>query len=649
MNIRSAPATDDPATPRARFRPPAVQRVRMTGFWGARVATIHDVTAPILRRRCDEAGMMDQIDPDRPVPPLRIPFHDDSHVTTQMFWDSDYGKVIETAAYCLAQERDPKLEAIVDDVVDAFGRLQQDDGYLNSWFQRMEPGMRWTNLRDCHELYCAGHLLEGAVAYFQATGKRKFLDIMCRYMDHIAGVFGTGPEQRPGYCGHEEIEVALVKLYRVTGERKYLDLSRYFIDERGKEPKYFDQEAIARGEDPKTWCQGTSEYNQSHLAVRDQPQVVGHAVRAMYLYSGMADVAAEYDDKRLQLALERLWGDLVAKRIYVTGGMGPSAGNEGFTTEYDLPNRSAYAETCAAVGLVFWAQRMLGLSPEARYGDMLELALYNGALAGISLSGDTFFYENPLESRGDHHRWKWHHCPCCPPNIARLIASIGTYVYAEGDEEVAIHMYAASEANLHVADGVVALTQTTNYPWDGVVKIAIDPDHPRHFRLLLRIPGWSRNTTLDVNGEAVDLSSTTKDGYARITREWRPGDRVTLALDLTVERLYAHPAVRDDAGRFSLRRGPLVYCLEGVDHPGLGLTQIRVPQDAVWEPRFVPELLGGITTIQTDAQVESAQDWERTLYRTLPPVSKPLTITAIPYFAWDHRSPGEMLVWLRQG
>ncbi|MBE7203894.1 MAG: glycoside hydrolase family 127 protein, partial [Parafilimonas terrae] len=401
---------------RAKYRPPSVDRVRVEGFFGPRLDTIAAVTAHTLLDRCIAAGMLDQVDPDRPNPGLRIPYQgDNSTVTTQMFWDSDLGKSIEAAAYALFRKPDPALEARIDAIVDAYARLQDTDGYLNSWYQRIEPGKRWTNLRDCHELYDAGHLIEGAVAYYHATGKRRLLDIVARYADHIARVLGPGPGQKPGYCGHPEIELALVKLGRATGEQRYLDLARYFVDQRGARPSYFDAEARERGEDPATYHFGTYQYSQSHEPVREQRHVVGHAVRAAYLYSGMADVATEFGDDSLTPALEALWSHLVDRNLYVTGGFGPSAHNEGLTFDYDLPNETAYAETCAAVALVFWASRMLGRGPDRRYADVMEQALYNGALVGLSLDGTRFFYDNPLESRGAHHRWTWHRCPCCPP------------------------------------------------------------------------------------------------------------------------------------------------------------------------------------------------------------------------------------------
>ncbi|MGK9167456.1 glycoside hydrolase family 127 protein [Inquilinus limosus] len=645
MTDASAVAAAPDAAPRARFRPPAVPRVEVRGFWGARIDAVCARTADTLYQRCEEAGMLQQIDPDQPSPGVRIPFHG-GLVTAQMFWDSDFGKVIETAAYCLQRAPNQELERKVDHVIDLYGRLQQPDGYLNSWYQRIEPGLRWTNLRDCHELYCAGHLIEGAVAYFQATGKRKLLDIMCRYMDHVAAVLGTGPGQKRGYCGHEEIELALVKLARVTGQQKYMELAKYFIDERGRQPHFYDAEAREHGRDPKDYVFKTYEYNQSHLPVREQDKVVGHAVRAMYLYSGMADIAMEYGDDSLRLALERLWRDLTSKRLYVTGGLGPSADNEGFTADYDLPNESAYAETCAAVGLVFWAGRMLGLGPDARYADMMELALYNGASSGLSLDGATFFYENPLESRGGHHRWTWHRCPCCPPNIARLTASIGSYMYGQSEDGIAVHLYGDSTATLDVASGKVRLVQATRYPWDGAIALTVEPEAQAVFTLHLRIPGWCRKASLSVNGVAQDLDAITRNGYAAITRRWAVGDTVRLDLELTIERIHAHPEIRHDAGRAAIRRGPLVYCLEGIDNP-VPLNSVVLPPDAKLTAREEPGLLGGVVTLEGEGRAQSAVDWGEELYRTTPPVERPVRIKAVPYYAWDNRDPGEMLVWVR--
>jgi hypothetical protein len=642
-----------PSQPRTRFRPPGVPQVDIGGFWGGRVDAVAGQTATILYQRCVEAGMLDQIDPDRPSPGVRIPFHvsdgdEVSTVTTQMFWDSDFGKMIEAAAYSLYRKPNPELEAKIDEIVDMYARLQGPDGYMSSWYLRIQPGLRWTNLRDCHELYCAGHLIEAAVAYFQATGKRKLLDIMIRYVDHIASVFGPEEGKRKGYCGHEEIELALVKLARATGERKFMDLAKYFIDQRGQQPHYFDEEARARGVDPRDYHFKTYEYNQSHKPVREQDKVVGHAVRAMYLYSGMADIATEYGDDSLRLALERLWTDLTTKRLYVTGGLGPSQDNEGFTADYDLPNETAYAETCAAVGLVFWSNRMLGMGPDSRYADIMELALYNGSISGLSLDGSLFFYENPLESRGAHTRWKWHHCPCCPPNIGRMVASIGSYMYGVADDAIAVHLYGDNTARLEVAGQAVRLTQTSRYPWDGVVNIAVDPETPTAFTIHLRIPGWCRNAALSVNGEAFDLASITRKGYAAITREWAAGDHVRLDLDMAVERVRAHPEVRQDAGRIALMRGPLVYCLEEADNP-INLNRLHVPEQARFDCRFEPDLLGGVVTLSANVEADATADWAGALYRTEPAKAEPAPIKAIPYFAWDNREQGEMLVWLRSG
>ncbi|RVA24180.1 glycoside hydrolase family 127 protein, partial [Mesorhizobium sp. M7D.F.Ca.US.004.03.1.1] len=557
--------------PKLAFRPLPVPQVDVHGFWGDRADAVATRTADILYERCVEARMLEQIDPDRPSPGIVIPFHVNDGftartVTTQMFWDSDWGKTIETAAYSLYRRKNPELEKKIDVVIDMYEKLQQEDGYLSSWYQRIQPGLRWTNLRDCHELYCAGHLIEGAVAYYQATGKRKLLDVMCRFVDHIATVLGPQPGQKHGYCGHEEIELALVKLARVTGEQKYMELAKYFIDERGRQPHYFDEEARARGADPKDFHFKTYEYNQSHKPVREQDKVVGHAVRAMYLYSGMADIATEYGDDTLRTALDLLWDDLTTKSLYITGGLGPSADNEGFTSDYDLPNESAYAETCAAVGLVFWASRMLGMGPNARYADMMERALYNGSISGLSLDGSLFFYENPLESRGAHNRWKWHRCPCCPPNIGRMVASIGSYFYSLADDALAVHLYGDSTARFDISGIPASLAQASRYPWDGAVEITLEPQAPVEFTLHLRIPAWSAAAELKINGEAVKLAEITSDGYAAIQRTWKKGDQVRLDLEMPIERLYANPQVRQDAGRVALSRGPLIYCVEASDN-----------------------------------------------------------------------------------
>ncbi len=422
------------------YRSPSVPQVQVHGFWEPRIAAVRDKTAGILHERAVEVGGLKQLDRNSEIPPYEYPFSPDparGRTVRRIFWDSDFGKIIETIGYIAANGRVPDLEAKVDHVVDLYEKLQLEDGYINSWYIRYDPEHRWTNLRDCHEFYCLGHMLEGAIAYFQATGKDKFLKLLRKAVDQAMATVGPEPGKLRGYPGHEEMELALMKLYRLDGDRKYLDYAKYLIDERGQSPKFFEVEAKARGETQNLRASRDPEYNQSHLPVREQTKIVGHAVRAMYLYCGMADVALDTHDDSLRAALDAIWDDLVQKRLYVHGGMGPSELNEGFTKDYDLPNLTGYAETCAAIGLAFWAQRMLAFEPNSRYSDMMELAIYNGALSGISLDGSLFFYENPLESDGGHHRWKWHLCPCCPPNIARLIASIGTYFYTFTDSALA--------------------------------------------------------------------------------------------------------------------------------------------------------------------------------------------------------------------
>lgn len=629
------------------YAPVNFSAVNVTGpFWRERLETVLTRTIPSQHRQLQAHGILESLTLPQPVPPLRIP-RNRHNFTTQIFWDSDVGKWIEAASYALSHRRDEAIEQKIEAIIDDLEKAQAPDGYLNCWYLGREPENRWTNLRDNHELYNAGHILEGAVAYYHATGRRRLLDIMIRYMDHIAATFGTGTGQKRGYPGHQEIELALVKLYHVTGDRKHLDLAAYFINERGRRPHYFDQERDARGEAPGAFVQATYEYNQSHLPVREQTKVVGHAVRAMYMYSAMADLAAELGDATLQQACETLWRDVTDTRMYVTGGFGPSASNEGFTKDYDLPNDTAYAETCASVAMIFWAQRMLNLELEGEYADVLELALYNNALAGLSRDGETYFYDNKLESDGAHQRWEWHPCPCCTMNVARLVASVAGYFYSTSADMLAVHLYGGAEAEVTVADTPVRIREQSRYPWSGSITIDIDPRTRATFTLALRIPRWASGATASVNGEPVDISALTERGYLKLVRSWQAGDRVTLDLPMTPRRLYAHPDVRADAGRVALARGPLVYCVEQVDNPDAAVNRLSLPRANNVEPTERTDLFNGIVTLSAQGSA-AIDDWGRTLYRTEPPSEAVARITAVPYYIWCNRGSNAMQVWLRE-
>ena len=634
------------------FVSPGLKHVRITGgFWERLMEVNRRVTLPIQYEQCKKTGRIDA---------FRLTWKEGDDNPPHIFWDSDVGKWIEAAAYNLAAYPDAELEQLVDNVIDLIARAQRPDGYVNTHFTVVEPEKRWTNLRHNHELYCAGHLMEGAVAYYQATGKRRFLDIMCRYADHIDKIFGRRKNQKRGYCGHEEIELALMKLYAVTNEGRYLDLARFFIDERGRSPHYFDQEARARGEDPRNFWAGTYEYNQSHLPVMEQTTVVGHAVRAMYLYCGMTDIALATGDRALRNACKRLWRNLVERRMHITGGLGPAAANEGFTCDYDLPNEGAYLETCAAIGLVFWAQRMLKADLDHEIADVMERALYNGTISGVSCDGKRFFYGNPLaahtgfdgngrfvEKRHNYRRSEWFGCACCPPNIARMIAQFPDFMYSTRARELAVHLYAQSEGHVVLAGQTVRISQETSYPWEERVAFTITPEQTRMWTLALRIPGWCRDAKLCVNGKAVVLGSATKRGYARIRRKWHTGDRVDLVLPMPVELIEAHPAVRQDGGRVALQRGPVVYCIEEVDNGG-NLNDIVLRPDPVFTiTRPHSGLLAGVPRIHAKAWRREPGDWKGKLYGCQGSRHVPCDITAIPYFMWGNRSPGEMLVWIR--
>lgn len=627
--------------------PVAHSRVQIDdGFWAACLETNRSVTIPLIHQRCVDTGRMDALrltwKPGQPNPP---------HV----FWESDVAKWLEAASYALASRPDPDLAGQVDRVIDLFKAAQQPDGYLNVHFTVVAPGQRWTNLRDKHELYCAGHLIEAGVAHFEATGRRTLLEVAMRYADHIASVFGNRPGQKRGYPGHPEIELALIRLHRATREARYLELARYFIDERGRTPHWFDVEAADRGEDPKAYWAGSHEYTQSHAPVREQTRAVGHAVRALYLYSAMADLAQELGDDSLMAAVLRLWESVYLRQCYITGGLGSSRANEGFTFDYDLPNESAYAETCASIASVFWNHRLLHWNCEARFGDELERALYNGVLAGVSRDGRRFFYSNPLALHperirpGDPYvkaqRTDWFGCACCPPNLARLLASLGRYIYSESDTEAVVHLFVQSRVQLNLAHGPVGLRMETDYPWEGSVRLSVDSmKRAASFTLRVRLPGWCRDPQVIVNGQAV--TPPVRNGYAVLQREWSQGDVVEVVLPMPVERVRSHPAVRENEGCVALQRGPIVYCVESLENGSLD--QLALPRQAPLEARFEPGLFGGCKVIHGEALTATEDTWDGRLYRSDPEEFRESPLRAIPYFCWANRGLFEMRVWIRE-
>ena len=590
-----------------RFVPADHASVDFTGgFWESWTETVRQVTVPSQHRRLDEEGFLEVLNFHLPPAPLVRPIQP-SGLSMQHFFDSDFGKWIEAASYTLRSHPNAELEAKIDQIVDQLAAGQMADGYLNSWFIRREPDKRWTNLRDLHEMYSMGHLLEGAIAYFEATGKRRFLDVMIRAVDHIIETFGREPGKLRGYDAHEEIELALIKLYRVTQDPRHLQLAQYFVNERGQSPSYYDGEARQRGEDPADYVYKDYSYSQAHIPVREQKEVVGHAVRAMYLFSAMADLAVETSDLTLLAACNTLFDNLTQRQLYVTGGLGPSGVNEGFTRPYDLPNQTAYAETCAAVALAFWGHRMAQIELDGRFTDQVELVLFNGALSGIARDGEHYFYENVLESHGDNRRWKWHYCPCCPTNIARLIASLGSYFYTSKPGELAVHLYGANTAQVQVGDSAVKLEQKTSYPWDGDIALTISPEQASRFTLHLRIPGWCSSAKLSVNGQPVAAEPV--KGYVSIARDWSAGDVVRISLDMPVQLLHANPLVSEDAGRVAIKRGPVVYCVEEVDNvaPPQQLTRRADPQILA---RYAADLLGGAVVLEGAAsRASTAGGW----------------------------------------
>ncbi len=562
--------------------------------------------------------------------------------------DSDVYKALEAIAYSLQNIPDVELEKKADEWIAKIAAAQEPDGYINTFYSLMGLEKRWQDMEK-HEDYCAGHLMEAGVAYFQATGKRQLLDVAIRMADHIDTQFRQ--VNKPWVSGHEEIELALVKLYKATGEDRYLKLADWFLDQRGRGygkgaiwdkpewgPKYAQKGAIW---DKPEWG---PKYAQDDVPVKDQKEITGHAVRAMYLYTGAADVAVAKNDLGYMKAMKTVWEDVVYRNMYVTGGIGSSGSNEGFSVDYDLPNENAYSETCASVGMVFWNQRMNLLEGQSQYIDVLERSLYNAALDGLSLTGDRFFYGNPLASSGQHFRKEWFGTACCPSNISRLVASVGDYIYAKNENGIWVNLFIANQTEFDLSGEKVAVEMKTNFPWEGKVELEINPESAKRFPINLRIPGWIQenpvpgklysflkeektNFTLLVNGEKANFQQ--ENGYAVLDREWKKGDRITYELPLKIRELQSRPEVLANTDRIAIQRGPLVYCVEGADNEGkvLQLALSSSPNFTTKEYQILDESVQAIQFQALDGQT-------------------PKTVTAIPYYTWANRGQNEMMVWI---
>ncbi len=612
-------------------------------FWAPRIETNRAVTIPFAFQKNEETGRVDHFLRAAAVLRGETPAH--RKPPGYPFDDTDVYKVIEGAAYTLSVHPDAKLEAYLDDLIAKIGAAQEKDGYLYTTRtidpvnpHRWAGAQRWELERvDSHELYNLGHLYEAAVAYYQATGKRPLLDIALRTAELLVQTFGPGRQSI--WPGHQITEMGLARLYRISGDARYLDLAKFLLDARGPDG--------ARG--------SGRTYNQSHRKALEQTEAVGHAVRATYMYSGMADVAALTGDSSYVGAIDRIWENVAGKKLYITGGIGASGSGEAFGRDYELPNMTAYAETCAAIGNHYWNHRLFLLHADARYIDVMERTLYNGALSGVSLDGKAFFYPNPLESNGQHARSPWFGVACCPSNLTRFLASIPGYVYAQRGDALWVNLYAASAAEIKMDNGQrVKILQETRYPWDGAVKMTVEPERSGPLTIHVRIPGWARGepvpgdlyrfqdrasepVTLKVNGRPAPLKL--EKGYASISRTWRRGDGIELDLPMPVRRVTAHEQVAADRGRVALQRGPLVYAAEWPDHPQGRVRNLLLPDSAKLAAESRPDLLNGVTTIRGQAAA-LAYDAQGKVVR------KEQDFLAIPYYAWANRGRGQMLVWI---
>ncbi len=625
------PKGSDALSPHARWQRLPLDAVSLTGgFWAKWQDTNRRTTLPHGYHMLEEAGNLENFR-------IAAGLAEGKH-RGQIFNDSDVYKWLEAVGYELHIHPNSALQRQADETIDLVAAAQKHDGYLNTYYQIAEPGRRWTDLDFGHELYCAGHLFQAAAAYFRATGGSQLLEAATRFADLICDTFG--PERRRGTCGHPEVEMALIELYRLTGKAAYLDTARFFIDQRGK--------GTMRG---LGWL--GAEYHQDRVPVREATEVEGHAVRAMYLNVGVADLYLETGETTLWAALERQWQDMVGGKLFLTGGLGSRYEGEAFGASYELPSDQCYCETCAAIGGVMWNWRMLLITGEGRFADLIERTLYNGALSGLALDGQHFFYMNPLLSRGGYTRHRWYKVACCPPNLMRLLASLGQYFATRDETGLQIHLYnnAAIRAELGLGRPVT-LKMSTDYPWQGRVRLTVEETDASTWGLRLRVPEWSENITLTLNGQSIG-TPTLDSGYAVLERAWQAGDVVELALSIEPFVVEAHPRVDAVRGSLALQRGPLVYCLEAADHPGLNLMDIQldpaVPLLAAWREDVLPY---GVMMVQASGYALEADEWRNRLYRRLSadggPLRRPVTLSAIPYYAWANRGAEAMRVWIPQ-
>lgn len=631
-------------------------------FWSRYIKLVREVVIPYQYDAINDR--IDDAEPSHAVKNFRIAAGLQSgEFQGMVFQDSDVSKWLEAVGFSLQTQKDPELEKEADEIIDILEMAQRPDGYLNTYFILKEPDNRWTNLAECHELYCAGHFFEAAVAYYNGTNKRKVLDIACRFADYIDSTFGPEEGKIHGYDGHEEVELALYKLYKVTGNERYLKLSKYFLDERGAKPDFFDMQWEKRGR--KDFWQGGVKrewgktYYQTHLPIRQQESAEGHAVRVVYMCMAVADVAAETHDIELYKACRKLWENIVTKRMYITGGIGSVSKGESFTFDYDLPNDTVYAETCASIGLAFFAHRMSMIECKSEYADVMEKALYNTIIGGMSQDGKRFFYVNPLEVQPVaceknpimHHvkpvRQKWFTCACCPPNVARMLTSLGQYIYTCNEDTIYANLYIGGEADVNIGGNEVRIVQNTNYPWDGAVSFKVLPKEEKKFTLALRIPGWCSKAEIMINNERMDIEKMKTDGYVKINRVWKD-DEVQLTMDMPILRMRANPRVKADVGKAAIQRGPLIYCMEEADN-GQNLHEIYLRKETVLKARFDKDLLGGMVVIEGDAERIEDKNWGKELYSAeIKESYRTEKVKLIPYYAWANRKVGEMAVWVKE-